>query len=232
MASVYLSPSTQEKNVGAGSFGTEEKRMNEITDLIEPELKRHGLIVYRNKPEMTLKAVVKDSNEKKPDIHLAIHSNAFNQKARGTEVYCNRFGGQGEKLARAVYKEIAQLTPTGDRGVKESYDFFGSGKPLYELAYTNAPSALIEIAFHDHPEDAKWILDNIPAIAEGLVRGILQYFGITEKETSAPLYEEEKHTIQAFCGFSYPEGVWELLDKHPYAEMLYKKWAGSYRTKP
>ena len=33
MKSIYLSPSTQENNVGAGSYGTEEQRMNQIMDL-------------------------------------------------------------------------------------------------------------------------------------------------------------------------------------------------------
>lgn len=67
MKSIYLSPSTQENNIGAGDYGTEEKRMNQLTDLIEPLLKEYGLKVYRNRPEMTLKQVVDDSNAKKPE---------------------------------------------------------------------------------------------------------------------------------------------------------------------
>ena len=72
---VYLSPSTQENNKGVGSYGTEEKRMNEISDVVEKVLKAHGIKVYRNKPSMSLSQVVMDSNSKKPDIHFAIHSN-------------------------------------------------------------------------------------------------------------------------------------------------------------
>lgn len=37
-----------------------------------------------------------------------------------------------------------------------------------------------------------------------------------------------KAVIQAHCQFSHPQGVWELLDKHPYANDLYRKWAESY----
>jgi N-acetylmuramoyl-L-alanine amidase len=72
---VYLSPSTQEKNIGAGNFGTEEYRMGLICNITEKVLKCHGVTVYRNKPEMTLAQVVIDSNKKNPDIHFAIHSN-------------------------------------------------------------------------------------------------------------------------------------------------------------
>lgn len=224
MASIYLSPSTQENNVGAGNYGTEEKRMNEITNIVEAALKGYGMTVFRNKPEMTLKQVVADSNIKQPDVHFAIHSNAFNGRARGCEVFCHRFGGLGERLARAVYNEIEPLTPTGDRGVKEGATFYGNDKPLYETAYTTAPAALIEIAFHDNPDDAKWIVSNINSIANGLVRGIRNYFDSLDSNV------EYKKIIQDHCRFSDPEGVWQVNDTHPYASDLYKKWASSYQN--
>lgn len=40
---------------------------------------------------------------------------------------------------------------------------------------------------------------------------------------------EEKEIIQAKCGFGNPLDVWRLLDKHPFAADLYKKWAASYK---
>ena len=39
---VFLSPSTQEFNVGYGNFGTEEYRMNRIGDIVERLLKNQG----------------------------------------------------------------------------------------------------------------------------------------------------------------------------------------------
>ena len=187
--SVYLSPSIQEENIGYGSFGTEEKRMNEICDVTQKHLLRHGLTVFRNKPSMTLKQVVTDSNAKNTSIHFAIHSNAFNGKARGSEIYCHRFGGEGERLARLVYSELESITPTKGRGVKEGKDHFGPGKPLYELSETVAPAALVEIAFHDHPDDAKWILENIEPIGVVLAKGILKYFDIGWIEEKSELDE-------------------------------------------
>ena len=61
---------------------------------------------------MTLKQVVADSNAKNPTIHFAIHSNAFDGNVRGSEIYCHRFGGEGERLARLVYEELESITPT------------------------------------------------------------------------------------------------------------------------
>ncbi len=183
---IYLSPSTQEKNIGVGNYGTEEKRMNQVADVTERVLRQHGLVVYRNKPEMTLAQVVTDSNSKKPDIHFAIHSNAGSGNNRGCEVYCHKFGGSGEKLARAVYSEIEPNTPSSDRGVKEGCNHYGKGKPLYELAYTAAPAALIEIAYHDNKDDAVWIINNIEVIGTVIAKGILKYFDIPfQKENTS-----------------------------------------------
>lgn len=174
---IYLSPSMQENNVGAGSYGTEEKRMNQVADVVERVLIDHGVKVYRNKPDWTLQQAVKDSNSKKPDLHYAIHSNAGG--GRGGEVFAYAPSGEGEKAARAIYFELEPITPTSDRGVKFN-------PKLYELNSTNAPAALVEIAFHDNADDAKWIIDNIEGIGIALAKGVLKYFGIAYKEPSKP----------------------------------------------
>jgi N-acetylmuramoyl-L-alanine amidase CwlA len=40
---------------------------------------------------------------------------------------------------------------------------------------------------------------------------------------------EYKETIQNHVGYSDPSAVWKLLDVHPYAKDLYRKWAESYK---
>jgi N-acetylmuramoyl-L-alanine amidase len=164
---VYLSPSNQEKNIGAGKYGTEEKRMNEIADAIEPDLLRYGFHIKRNKPEMTLTEIVRDSNEWKPDIHVAIHSNAGGGK--GTEVLY--YSDEGYKLAKCIYDELATLTPWPDRGIKRRPD-------LYELKHTIAPACIVEVAFHDDPEQAAWIMEHKEDIARAISKGICKYAGV------------------------------------------------------
>ena len=177
---VYLSPSNQEKNVGYGSFGTEEDYCNVVADKVEAELKKHDIEIERNKPIMTLESIVIDSNKKKVNLHVAIHTNANSGYSRGCEVFCYKFGTEGNQLALKIYKELSELTPTLDRGVKQGKNFYGDGKHMYELAYTDAPACLIEIDFHDNKESAKWLLANVDEIAKAISRGILEHLGIKD----------------------------------------------------
>ena len=188
LKSIYLSPSTQEKNIGAGSYGTEERRMNQLADLLENEL-RGKYILYRNRPEWSLQQVVADSNQKRPDIHLALHSNAGG--ARGCEVMICGKGGQAEKLAQAIYKEMEPLTPTSDRGVKVD-------AKLYEPRETKAPAALVEVEFHDSSAGAAWIVDNLGAIAKAIAKGVNTFFGVTTPE-EAPSQQPSASAAQAWA---------------------------------
>lgn len=169
---IFLSPSTQEFNVGYGEYGTEEERMNQITNYLEKILKTEGYTVYRNNPQESLTKAVQRSNEIGPDIHVAIHSNASaNGQAQGPEIFANRPNTSGARLAQDIYDEIMAIYPYGDIGRGVLYT-----SSLYEIIRTNAPAVLLEIAFHDNPDDSKWIIENEEEIAQAIARGIDKYF--------------------------------------------------------
>jgi N-acetylmuramoyl-L-alanine amidase len=199
---VYLSPSTQERNIGKGTYGTEENRMNQLCNIVEPWLKELGFVLKRNKPEMTLNQVIAESNAWKPDIHVALHSNAGGGK--GLEIFTYAPGGNGEKLAKALYTELSSLTPWGDRGIKFS------GKSLGETSRTHAPAVIVEIDFHDNKESADWIVRNLDKIAEGYVKGICKYAGVPFK----PRATAKKRSIMAPKGklFAVITNHFESLD--------------------
>lgn len=169
---VYLSPSTQEKNIGIDDYGTEEQRMNEIADILQNILETNGYEVFRNRPEMTVAEIVEDSNSKSPDIHIALHSNAGNKEATGTEIFTNIQGGASDRLANFIYEEIMNIyyDKNAGRGIKYT-------DSLKEVREVLAPTILIELAFHDNKEDAEWILNNKENIAQAIFRGIEKYFG-------------------------------------------------------
>jgi N-acetylmuramoyl-L-alanine amidase len=192
---VYLSPSTQEDNIGAGNYGTEEIRMNQITDVVAYHLTRLGIVVYRNDPHMTLRRVVEDSNNKDVDFHLAIHSNAGG--GRGCEVFCYKAGEAGEAEAWKIYHELSAITPTADRGVKQGYNYYGDGIHMYEVAYTNAIAVLVEVEFHDNVGGATWIVNNIEQIGIALAKGVLSSLGMSYVPLSPPT---SKTFYRVMCG--------------------------------
>ena len=170
---IFLSPSAQEYNIGYGDFGSEEYRMNRIADIVEKMLKEQGYTVYRNNPNEKLSDVVRRSNEVNPDIHVALHSNASGEgfSAQGPEIFANRPNTPGDRLANLIYNEIMQVYPDPTKGRGVLYT-----SSLYEIIRTNAPAVLLEVAFHDNPEDAQWIIDNESQIAQAIVSGINSYF--------------------------------------------------------
>lgn len=177
---IYISPSTQENNAGYGDYGTEEQRMHEIADIVVPELERYGFEVYRGRKEQSLWDMIEESNRLKVDIHVAIHSNAHDGKSRGCLALHYPGSIKGQALATAIYNEVNAISPADGRGFIVNRDYI-------EPRETIAPCAIIEVAFHDNPEDARWILQNQKEIAMAIVRGILKYAGVAEEK---PDYEK------------------------------------------
>lgn len=170
MPRIYISPSTQSGNIGVSPFTNEEAEMNKIADALMPLLASDGRFeTKRNTPDMDVYQMAEDSNNFKADIHISIHSNAGG--GSGTEVYAYAPKTSSERLAQALYNQIAPLSPGPDRGIK--YD-----PKLVEVGDSvNATAALIELAFHDNAKDAGWIVLSTSHIAEALYRGICTFYG-------------------------------------------------------
>lgn len=169
MKNIYISPSTQENNLGLSPFTNEEKEMNGITDKLIPLLVNDGrFLVARNSPDMNVNQCAEDSNRFNADIHVSIHSNAGG--GVGTEVYAYGPKTDSETLAQCLYNQIAPLSPGKDRGIKYNPAFVEVGDNV------EATSCLIELAFHDNQTDATWLAYNHEIIAERLYKGICDYY--------------------------------------------------------
>lgn len=174
MPTIYLSPSTQEFNPYAGG-GNEEQYMNLIADAMEPFLAASGIQFVRNTPDMTAASSIAASNQGNYDLHFALHSNASGSgtgNVRGVEVFYYPTSVQGKRFAEIVARNLQLIYPLpgGTKIVPTT--------TLGEVRRTRAPGVLVEIAYHDNPEDAQWIRDNVDAIAENLVLSLTEYFGI------------------------------------------------------
>lgn len=174
MPIIYLSPSTQEYNPYVGG-GTEEYYMNLIADAMEPYLAASGIQFVRNTPEMTAASSIAASNAGNFDLHLALHSNATGSgqgNIRGTDVYYYPTSAEGKRFADIAANNLQMIYPLPDKVRTVPTTTLG------EVARVRAPGVLIELAYHDNPQDAEWIRNNIQPIAENLVLSLTEFFGI------------------------------------------------------
>lgn len=169
MPTVYLSPSLQEYNAYVDG-GNEEYYMNLIADDMVPILERAGITVERNRPEMRLSEAIAASNASQRDLHFAIHSNAAPPSSagtvRGADFYYYRDSARGKEIADIMAKNYAKIY-SGKIQVLAT-------TTLAELKNTKAPSVLVEVGYHDNPAEARWIRENIGAIAQNLSDSIIQ----------------------------------------------------------
>lgn len=172
---IYLSPSTQEHNIGNDDYGSEELRMNMIANVTMQELYRtNRFTIYHNRPDMTLDEVVRDSDSKNVDSHTAMHSNAQDSKHRGVlGLYWSKGGttSASYKLAKAVHDEVLKVTRI-DNGLR-------AGTGLAETDRVHATSTIVECGFHDNPEDAEFIETHIVELGIGYAKGICKHHGVT-----------------------------------------------------
>ena len=131
------------------------------------------------------------SNAFGADLHVPIHTNAFNGKVRGTRMFCYDTKGKGMAACKAIFAELAPLTPGESENIK-------ADPSLYEVRVPAAPTAYTECEFHDSVEGAKWIVENTDKIGEAIARGICECFGVTfkEKEQPKPATTDKLYRVQ------------------------------------
>ena len=178
MAKVYLSPSNQTDNCYAYGNTTEAVQCGKIADSCRIALERSGVTVQvGHMPSMQDKC--KESNAFGADLHVPIHTNAFNGTVTGTRMFCLNSSGEGMKACEAIFAWLAPITP----GTSENIQVDAS---LYEVRVPSAPTAYVECEFHDNATTAKWIVEHTVDIGEAIARGICDYFGVTYKEKEQP----------------------------------------------
>ena len=205
---VFISPEDRAGNVYAGTAlwngktTNEKEQMGRLADDLEMALKRCGFEII-NAQYGDMYDRVRDSNAWPADLHVAPHTNGFDGTVAGTRVHCYP-SEKSRLIGRLIQERIAPLSPgTSDRLVESTN--------LYELRSTHMPAVLPEFGFHDNPEEAQWLIDNMETIAEETAQAVCEYFDVPyiapEKQIDLP-----------------PEPV-EL------PEMLYRVQVGAFRIR-
>ena len=187
MAKVFLSPSNQYDNVYAYGDTTEGVQCGKIAEACKVALERSGVDVMLMHDE-SMQTKCAESNKFDADLHVPIHTNAFNGKVMGTRMFCYSTEGKGMAACKAIFARLAPITPGESENIQVNADY-------YEVRVPAAPTAYIECEFHDTVDGAKWIVENTALIGETIARGICDYFGVKFVEKPKPVEPEKKDVL-------------------------------------
>lgn len=176
MPKIYLSPSTQEYNPYVTGAGSEEYFMNLLADAMEPILLLNGIQFSRNTPDMTAASSIRQANAGQYDFYLALHSNASGPgaggRSRGILAFYYPTSANGRRAAELFVENLRDIYPLPEKVSTRATTSLG------EIRQPRFPSVLLELGYHDNPDDALWIQENIPRIAANLVLSLTEYFGL------------------------------------------------------
>ena len=166
---IYLSPSNQNRSTYATGGTNEMAQCDKIAAATAKALKRCGFEVMVAKSGTLMQTRCPESDKFGADIHMPIHTNAFNGKyTGGTRVFC--LNSNGRKAAESVKNALGAISPGKDDSVSYKTD-------LYEINVPKALTVYVECEFHDTVTGSNWIRNNTNAIAEAICKGMCNYFG-------------------------------------------------------
>jgi len=193
MARIFLAPSTQEYNEYY-SGGSEEFHMNQLADALAPYLTASGIRYTRNNPEGNVISSVGLANQGTYDLYLSLHSNAAPEGSEGTlqgpDIYYFPTSVKGRYAAQLIEENLKEVYPTPElvNIIPSTY--------YYELRRSRAPAVLVEVAYHDNPEDAAWITQSTDKIARALAMAVSEFLNVPFIEPS----EVQEGTVKLTSG--------------------------------
>lgn len=166
---IFISPSNQNGNAYAYGNTREDEQCGRIGKALEVALKRCG---FETKLEQYLTATqrCKDSDAWGADLHVPIHTNAYNGSVGGTRIFYG--SSNGKAICQAVFDALAPITPGKSENISQNSTWI-------EIKQPKAITCYIEVEFHDVPEYAKWIIEHTTEIGEAICKGICKYYGVT-----------------------------------------------------
>ena len=204
---IYVSPSSQTENQYVVGDTNEAEQCRKIALALVDALVRCGFEAMTNTTGDMYERTAQ-SNQWSADLHLPIHTNAYNKKVQGTRIYCYNTTGEGYKASKAIMAALKPITPG-------SSDSINARDNLYEINKANAPVAYIEVAFHDHEIEAPWIIENTEAIAEAICKGVCEHYGVayTAPKVEEPDSEKEILYRVQVGAYSKKSGAETMLEK-------------------
>lgn len=199
----------------AGMSGVSERdTCCRIADALQVALERCGFEVCNNKSG-TMYERVSESNAWGADLHISLHTNTFNGEVGGTRIFIYSETTKAVPYASAIYNALSAISP----GTSDNMTTYPT---LYELRMTTAPAVYVETEFHDVPEFAKWIVNNVDKIAETICKAICEVAGVkyVDAETKGKLYTVQ---VGAFAVYANAKAMSDKLTAAGYDNFVTEK---------
>ena len=228
MPTVFLSPSTQDWNPYVTGTGSEEYHMNLLTDALIPYLNANAIQYERNDPDGTAADAIRMGNSSNYDFYLALHSNASPEelagRVQGIIVFYYPGSAYGLRAAELIAAELRAIYPHPELVTTRPTTSLG------EVRRSRAPAVLAEIGYHDNYQDALWIENNRPAIAEALARAITEFFDVPFIYPSEPFSATVRVNYGTLNLRERPDSNAPIIADLPNGAevMVYGEWNGWY----
>ena len=209
---VYISPSDQTENRYAWGNTNEHVQCQKIAKAEAAALRRSGVEVKLAAFGTTMAQRCAESDDWRADIHNCVHTNACNKQVMGTRLFCYVIPGKGYDACKAVFNELAPLSP----GTSENIQ---ANSRLYEVRTPAAPTVYCECEFHDTVGGAKWIVAHTTEIGEAIAKGLCKYLGVkyvpAKQETPKPAEPAQGDTLYRVQvgAFSVRSNAEKMLDR-------------------
>lgn len=162
------------------------------------------------------------------DLFISEHTNAYNQKVRGVEVFFDYSKPQDKVYAEELSLAVSVIMNNPNRGTKtrtyidgsKTYNYYGV---MRGASATNCPHIfLIESGYHDNLEDEAFLKidSNLNKIAQAQANIILKILGFDIKKMT---FEEAKKIVQEKAVLD--NNTMQYLTIYKYGEDLIKKLA-------
>ncbi len=210
---IYLSPSSQDANMYATGNTNEQEQCRKIAKYCADYLVRADFEV-KNGSYGTMYSRIDESNSWGADLHIPIHTNAYNGKITGgTQIYLYKLTGEHKKIGQAVLNRLAPLT------VGSSHERLVANNEFYEINQANAITVYCECEFHDTKEGADYIRNHTKEIGEAIAQGVCDYYGVKIEQK-----EPTKSTFKANDLVSIKKGAKYYNGKSVPNWVLKQKW--------
>lgn len=199
---VFLSPSDhgvgQNKCLHSGCY--EDKHTRPIAEVCARYLKQSGIEVMIGTANQSLTKRCQDSDAFGADLHVPIHTNAWDADTR---YLMFMFYADNEKY-RKVFNSVAPELEAVYPGNKESV--FAVRTDLAEIKRPRAVSLYCELGFHTNKTDCDEFIHNAEMVGKALAKGICKYLGVAFKGDAPKQddYDLEQfiRDVQKACGAS------------------------------